>query len=106
MVPEDRPRYLPDEEVALLHGALNTSRLIIYHNILPILDRKVSSIHIIPNLQKKLRTYIDRAANAVVSNMSKSQEAELVDDLLAHLLLHRAYMTRAYPDLWGETDGE
>tara|TARA_R100000734_G_scaffold19148_1_gene18606 strand:- start:6919 stop:7239 length:321 start_codon:yes stop_codon:yes gene_type:complete len=106
MVPEDRGWYLVDEEVALLHGALNTTRLTMYHNILPILDRKVSSIHIIPNLQKKLRTYIDRAANAVVSNMSKANEAELIDDLLAYLLLHRAYMTRAYPDLWGETDGE
>lgn len=106
MPTEPQTRYLSDEEVAVLHGALSTSRMIVYHNVLPILKRKVSSIHIIPDLHKKLRTYIDRSANAVVSNMSKAKEPELIDDLLTYLLLHRAYMTRAYPDLWGETDGE
>lgn len=100
-MPEDRGRDLTDDEVMLLFHTVANSKQLFRNKLLPIAERKLFSVHSITDLHNKIRRYIDAQANLLVENRSRVNEAQIIDDLISYLLIHRVYMTKHFPGTWG-----
>lgn len=101
-MPEDRSRYLNDEEAVALHTTLHYAKRLLHGKLLKIAKRQLGGIYEIEQLQNKIRYWIDDTAERLVLNRDSSKEAELTDNLICYLLVHRIYMGHYKPDMWGE----